>query len=439
MSKPLAKELEELEKAGVIGTETAEAIRAYYRDKGENSHNRLFAVFGILGAILVGLGIILIIAHNWDELSRPTKVFFSFLPLLAGQLACAFTLTRKKESLAWREGSASFLFCAVGACISLVSQVYNIHGDLATFILTWMLLCLPLVYCMNSSMVSLLYIAGITWYAVESHVYWSWREDVLSNNYNYLWLLALALPHYYFLIKRNPDSNALVFHNWILPISLSIALGTLTNAYKEIMYVGYMSLFGLFYLLGTSDFFLPMRRRTNGYLIIGTLGTMNILLMSSFNWFWTERKDSYILGSGAFNEPSLIISILVSAAALVVFIRQYKRDLLHEMQPMKVIFLLFLVLYIVGEKFPYFSLAAINVLILANGIFTIRNGARQDHLGLMNYGLLTIAALVICRFFDGHLSFILRGILFVLVGVGFFLSNYLVLKKRRLKEPEEAT
>src|SRR5437868_13740985 len=115
MSKPLEKELELLEKEGVISTEVAGNIRAYYKSKNENPHNRLFVVFAILGSILVGLGIILIIAHNWDELSRPTKVFFSFLPLVIGQLFCGYTLLKKPESQGWREGSTAFLFFAVGA------------------------------------------------------------------------------------------------------------------------------------------------------------------------------------------------------------------------------------------------------------------------------------------------------------------------------------
>jgi uncharacterized membrane protein len=63
----ILKELDELTKAQVISPESAENIRNYYKSKQEQSGNRLFIVFGILGAILVGLGLILIIAHNWDD------------------------------------------------------------------------------------------------------------------------------------------------------------------------------------------------------------------------------------------------------------------------------------------------------------------------------------------------------------------------------------
>ena len=73
----------------------------------------------------------------------------------------------------------------------------------------------------------------------------------------------------------------------------------------------------------------------------------------------------------------------------------------------------------------------VNLLVLLLGIFTIRLGAKADHLGVLNYGLLTITALIICRFFDSHMSFVIRGLLFVLVGAGFFLTNYLMLKKRK--------
>ncbi len=36
---------------------------------------------GILGSLLVGLGIVLLVAHNWDEMSRQCKLSLLFLPL----------------------------------------------------------------------------------------------------------------------------------------------------------------------------------------------------------------------------------------------------------------------------------------------------------------------------------------------------------------------
>ena len=110
----ILKDINELVQAGVISNKEAGNIRDYYRDKGELSNNRLFIVFGILGAILVGLGFILIIAHNWDEISKIAKTSFAFLPLLLGQILCAFTLIKKQDSVVWKESATAFLFFAVG-------------------------------------------------------------------------------------------------------------------------------------------------------------------------------------------------------------------------------------------------------------------------------------------------------------------------------------
>jgi hypothetical protein len=65
---------------------------------------------------------------------------------------------------------------------------------------------------------------------------------------------------------------------------------------------------------------------------------------------------------------------------------------------------------------------------------TILDGAKKDHLGVLNYGLLIIMVLAVCRFFDTDLSFIIRGLLFVSVGIGFFATNYWMLKKRKANE-----
>src|SRR5690606_21523317 len=124
-------------------------MQQYYRNKSGQAHSRLFIVFGIFGAILIGLGIILIIAHNWDEFTRPVKTMFSVLPLVVGRACCVYPFLDNNVSVAWRESASVFRFCAVGSCISLISQVYQIPGDISSFILTRLLLCLPAVYLMG--------------------------------------------------------------------------------------------------------------------------------------------------------------------------------------------------------------------------------------------------------------------------------------------------
>ena len=422
----MQKDIPELLKAGIITPETAEGIRQYYREKAGQSQNRLFIIFGILGAILVGLGVILIIAHNWDEFSRTLKTFFSFLPLLVGQFFCAFTLLRKNVSSAWRESSSAFLFFAVGASISLISQVYHIPGNISVFILTWMLLCLPLVYLLRSSVTSLLYIIGITYWAAETG-YWTYPA---SETY-YYWLLLLAvLPHYYLLKKSQPASNFIIFHHWFIPLSITIALGTVSRNHEEFMFIAYISLFCLFYLVGKTNFFQSQKSSGNGYLAIGSAGTISILLALSFTWFWEDLRRMDVSFSDTIRSPEFFTALIASLIAGAFFIRFGKYKSVSELNPMELVFLIFIIIFIIGLKAP-FAVILVNLLIFTIGIFTIRLGAKKDHLGILNYGLLIITALVICRFFDTDLSFVFRGMLFVGVGLGFFFANSRMLKKRQ--------
>ena len=422
----IQKDLEELVKAEVISEDTAARIRQYYQKGGGTSVNRLFVVFGVLGAILVGLGVILIIAHNWDELSRIVKTAFAFLPLLLGQLLCAFVLVRKKESSSWSESASAFLFFAVGSSISLVSQIYHIPGDISAFMISWMLLSLPLVYLMRSSVVSLLYLIGITYYACQTG-YWS---RPVEESYLYWLLVAGILPHYYFLLKKRPRSNFTIFHSWLLPISLIICLGTIADSQENLMFVAYFSLFGLLYLIGNEEFFQGQKLRNNGYRVLGSLGSIILLLVLSFDDIWQDLRRTPIELSKAISSAEFISASLISILAGILLFRQIKHHGLKDFKPMAPVFILFMITFFIGN-YSGIAVLLINVYIFVIGILIIREGARLDHFGVLNYGLLVITALIICRFFDTHLSFVVRGLLFVSIGVGFFLANYWMLRKRR--------
>ncbi|MEL6652629.1 MAG: DUF2157 domain-containing protein, partial [Bacteroidota bacterium] len=284
MAKELLKALPELIEAGIISSEKAADIRYYLESKKQPAQNRLLVVFSILGAILVGLGIILILAHNWDDLSRLTKSIIAFIPLLVGQAACAYVILKRPDNTAWKEGASAFLVFGVGASISLISQIYHIEGDLGSFMLTWMLLIAPLMYLMRSSISSLLFIAGITYYAVLVG-YDSYPSE---NAWPYWGLLLFALPYYYQLIKKQPKGNFTRFHHWFFPLSLTICFGIWSVGNDEWMIPAYIAMFGVLYLIGQLPYFQDRKAIENGYMIIGAMGSMSLLITTSFQWFWEE-------------------------------------------------------------------------------------------------------------------------------------------------------
>src|SRR5690554_2415996 len=280
----IQKDIKELIEAGIITSNTAKKIEEYYAKKSSSPTNRLFVVFGILGAILVGLGIILMIAHNWDELSKTTKTVLAFLPLILSQFLCVYILLKKSVNKAWIESATTLLFFSIGPCISLISQIYHIPGNLSSLLLVWMLLFLPLIYIMKSSVAPLLYIVGITYYAAEvSYFSYTYYEP-----YAYWGLLLAVLPQYFISAKKSPKSNFLILENLLIPLSITIALGTFSSVGSYFLYVAYFSLFGLFYNIGANNIFGSNESRINSYKVIGTLGTLILLFVSSFESFWLD-------------------------------------------------------------------------------------------------------------------------------------------------------
>lgn len=426
MDKPIKINLKELVSSGVIDERTAEHIQSFYEQKRTPSINRLTVAFGILGAILTGLGIILIIGHNWDNFNRITKTIIAFLPMLIGQGLAGYALFNKKTNIAWLEGSGTFLVFAVGACIALISQIYNIMGELGNFLFTWSLLCLPLIYALRSSMVSLLYIIGIGWYACE-YGYFSYPS---SEPYMYWGLLLLVFPYYYQLFKEQPHSNFFNFHSWFIALSGVICLGMLASKAPHLMWIAYTSLFGIYFLIGQHVFFKGKRLINNPFLAIGALGTIILLLIVSFNWFWEDLQRMNYDVSQLAASPEIWINGILLILGGWLLTKQLKEGNILETNPLKLVFVLFPIAYLLGLNVPIIGAVIMNLLLLLIGIFFIYKGNERNHLGVLNFGLLIIATLIICRFFDMNLSFVLRGILFVAIGVGFFLANARILKKK---------
>lgn len=422
----IQKDIKELIEAGIITSNTAKKIEEYYAKKSSSPTNRLFVVFGILGAILVGLGIILMIAHNWDELSKTTKTVLAFLPLILSQFLCVYILLKKSVSKAWVESATTLLFFSIGACISLISQIYHIPGNLSSLLLVWMVLFLPLIYVMKSSVAPLLYIVGITYYAAEAS-YFSYPNFV---PYAYWGLLLAVLPQYFILAQKSPKSNYLTLENILISLSVTIALGTFPSVGSYFIYVAYFSLFGLFYNIGANNLFGSNETRSNPYKVIGALGTLTLLFVSSFEWFWLEVIQSKNELENWITYVSFWVALGITVLAIFYLLKLLKTKSIRELPIFAPLFLVFIILFGLGQ-FSSSVWILINVVILAVSILTIIEGAKKEHLGILNFGLAIITLWIIIRFLNTDLSFIIRGLLLITIGVGFFTANYLMLKKRK--------
>lgn len=426
MKSKLKNDLSELIENEVISSEIAHRISDYYETKTNNQSNPLFTIFGILGSALVGLGIILILAHNWDDFSRSIKTVFAFFPLVLGQIVSGYSILKKK-SQAWKESSGTFLFFAIGASIALVSQVYNIPGDLSSYLLTWIVLGLPLIYVLNSKAVAMLVIGFSTYYACEVGYSYGYNSD---SPWLYFLLLLATIPFYVKALQKSVKKNSTAILNWLYAISLIIVLGTFIETDWSLGFVMYAMLFGLYYNLGQLSVFKNHQLRRNSYVVIGSLGSVVILMILSFNMIWVEIEREII----DFNSQEMMISasLFLLAVTLLIYTRLQRTQV--KFNAFQYVFVLFLIVFAVGSRNAEFGTIATNIIILIFGVFAVKLGAETSRFSILNYGLLIISIAIVCRFFDTDMSFVLRGALFVAVGLGFFITNYMMLKKQKSKK-----
>lgn len=428
--KWLYDEIPGLVSEGVLSTESAEKLQKHYGDLDEaNGLKTALAIFGVLGAVLISAGIILLLAKNWSDLSRTMRTILSFTPLVIGQILSGLVLWKRSESIAWREGAASFLFISIGAAISLIGQTYNIPGEMDTFLLVWMLLGIPLVYLMDVNLPGIFYLAGITvWSAVEQSqggyalIYWA--------------LLILLLPQLYKKIKQNPYSNPSIFLNWAISIALCFAIGiTLEKLLPGLWIIIYSGYFVVLYLSGKLWFKEETSFWQQPLQTVGRLGILAISFLITFEWPWKEIGVEHYRTRVGFHQYTGNFDYVIGAgfllgAAYLIYTFIKKKEIYPLLFAASVI--LSIIGYITGSAIDtIIPVILYNIYMLVLGIGMVVKGIRIRHLGVSNGGMLILAILAVMRFFDSTLGFEQRGIAFILVGIGFLVTNILILKKRK--------
>lgn len=114
--------------------------------------SRAVSIIGVMGALLVGLGIIIYVAANWDVIPVWARITM-LVGLTAAINAAGWTLLAKFEYP--RIGVAMLVLGALayGAAIHLIAQIYHVpvnHPNLTT---AWFLGALPMGYIARSRLV----------------------------------------------------------------------------------------------------------------------------------------------------------------------------------------------------------------------------------------------------------------------------------------------
>lgn len=423
----LHREVDRWVREGLVDSSQAERIQARYPlARGETSWLRIG--LSVIAALLVGGGILLILAHNWSDLSRPVHATIALAPLVAAQLSAAVLIARNVASTGWREGLGFFWCLVAGGTVAMVGQIYHISPDAGHVRLAWRLSTWPIAYVLNSALAATFYVLLVVEWALSHVERWPDRHAV--------WLLlAVMLP---FVRWRRADGVAyrsgVLLVRWAIAGAAPAALfATLSRNDSGLAVPALFSLFSIYIHLdqqfdraAPSCWHRPMR-------VIGEDGAIFFAILLTFEsaWDWVFR---------AWESPDspyervvevLLFAVLFGLASLLL-VRRRRRLSMEDFFPCFLyLFVLLSGLVSANETAGTVLRLFLNGALFAHGAILLRNGARRGSPAAANGGMGLMALVAVLRFFDSNLPILARGLAFVAIGIVILVVNLALLAKSR--------
>lgn len=394
----------------VIDQQTAERIREYYESKALNFEAT--TIISAVAACLVGMGIISIIAYNWDALPTSIRVLLSFVPLIASSLLCFYVLKKKSEKRPWTESAAILQALCFSASYAMINQIYQIQGDISTFVCIVALASLPLVFLLRSTGLSLLILLlsaiftcrkGFVFYTTLIIVvadiiflylyYFKWKEDFLVRLRVALLPFTVAYFSYNLIdhiFPLNDNSIALYF---CVVASLFFVTHQFINQSTQIPSRGLSLKLGFYF-----TFF---------------LGIVIYAFDNNIHWeYYTNSLMNFLKAISIIGLP--LVGALIYKAT--------KKITPQWQEWIGLAYALFAV--ISGELLSIIAIAII--------IYAIHESCQKYDLIEMNTAIVALFAWT----FSLNMPYFLNGIILILLGVALILMNRYLISKKKAHELE---
>lgn len=385
--KIMMMELEKLNHKGVLDDENFKRIGDYYQYEKENSKS--FSTYlTIIGLVMIAFGIILLFAYNWNHLSRGIKTLLIILLLISSQGLLGYALWKEKK---WSSGAGALVFAISGMSIAMISQMYNISGSDTGFYMTWVILNIPNLYLCRSKLIGILYAAVLYSY-------------IKSDGYILLYLL-LGAPLFIF------DKKEGRYGEFAETVTKVILLLGIFYWYEGLLYEGlglsYMPFYGgvftLLYLWPTG-----LKKGAElviiGIAYIGTFGRGGHLIPEI-----TKLTTKPILSWGVF----------IAALLSLIYLKKWK-------DPVNYFILLIVpIVYFGAEEL------ICNIYLFSLGLYFVWKGIKENAAKVFNKGSLLVSVILLSRFLDYDISTLLRGVVFILLGVSLVAGN-IYMSRRKL-------
>lgn len=405
---------------GLVDEALAQRILARYPAGAERNWGRI--VFSAIGAVLVGLGVILFFAYNWQELPKAAKLALAIGALAAAHGSAMALARRANASVGLVEGLHVLGTMLFGAGIWLVAQIYHIDEHYPNAFLVWSLGALALAWAMPSVVQALLALFLVTfWAGVEL---FDFRVPVHSAP---VLVVLGVLPLAWW--RRSP---ALLF--------CALAVLYLVTAFAAGAIDGKV-LLPLLYTMGAAALIAGVAAATTTFPEAGgPLRSLGLLVILGCSYLLSFRDLAGLLRKVDFSKPGIAIYLGAAGAALALALFLLARGRLAQLDAYRrwqlglvgvglLIVLASMFLLAKGGGWPV--VLSFNVIVLGLAVLLILEGSEHLRPKLVGAGCLLFAMVVIGRYADLFTSLLVRAAVFVALGAALFYVGNFYARRRR--------
>ncbi|MBW2412130.1 MAG: DUF2157 domain-containing protein [Deltaproteobacteria bacterium] len=399
---------------GIITPDQGTALKARYPAPGESlAWGRI--IFFSIGAVLIGLGVILLFAYNWQRLHRFAKLAVIFIALISAHGA-GFRLRRSSGQYRTAgEGLHLLGTMLFGAGIWLIAQIYHINEHYPNAFLIWGIGALVMAWGLPSVVQGIL--------ATIVLVMWNSFEVFDFNN-----------PHLLspFLILGGIMPLAWIRRSRVLATVCTIGfLFTLFAAVAELEgdLAALIIFFSACMLIGVS---LVTRRRSwfpgisPIFSFLGFFVYMLMIFILSFDHrgssIWSVDFDQIQQSVIFFAFVLGVVSIWVLAMLPVDGKPQRLKEIFQKEYYGVLAAFILVLLSGVGliELGGWLGMGIFNMLFLYQAIMMIASGCRDLNLKITATGCVLFAIITFARYTDLFVSLLARSMVFLIAGAALF-------------------
>ena len=352
----------------------------------ETRSNKFIIAISTIGAILLGIGAILFIASNWEELSKITKTL-----ILVGSTALAYYtgyyFKYQRQNLP-KVGAALLFLGALlfGATVILVTQIYNVNANNHILVLIWLIGILPLVYALRS-----VPIAG------------------LASLLFYVWVgLFFARDNDWWFFEFLGRFSIVLF------IAASIML----------------------FAIGGLHYFLPQFKQIARTYRIASLKVLMVsLFLLTFNWF-SKVSSNYI--SDWFNkvQDQIVVGVVIfSVIAIIITIINWFFNRSESLSiyegPISIVLIGLILIFFFYPSETSIYVLIFNLLFAGLTLLFLYLGYSREDIKLVNLGMFWLAVFLVAKYFDWFWDLLERSVFFLVGGLILVIGGIALEKKRR--------